>query len=134
MKQELAKLNISKTVAPEDVSAGDYVMLMHVVWELPSFLWGSDEVMHSREELVRLSFMPPKEDCLPLKVEAVCLPFVQVVHPSGHPQMLDLRRVRLAWLTRSFGKHSWKTFKRQFTEQRERFERFRRPHSHDRNR
>jgi hypothetical protein len=33
MKQELAKLSISKTVAPEDVHAGDYVMLMHVVWE-----------------------------------------------------------------------------------------------------
>lgn len=86
---------------------GDYVSLLHVYYDMPSFFWCCDAVTHSREELVRLCYLPESAG-VPLKVKAICLPFVLVKHPTGGKRTLDVRKVRLARLDNKYAAAAWK--------------------------
>ncbi|TWU29279.1 hypothetical protein [Bythopirellula polymerisocia] len=100
-------LSLAKPLAPEEIRAGDYVSLLHVFYDVPSFFWCSDAVTQRREELVRLCYIP-ESGGVPLKVKAVCLPFVLVKHPMGGKRTLDVRKVRLARLDREYAAAAWK--------------------------
>ena len=100
-----------KALAPEDVHKGDFVSLMHVTCELPSFLWCADATVLPPHELVRIQFLPWEGFEL-LKVESVCLPFVLTKRPTGACRTLDLRSCQLARLDRRFAKMAWKRCKR----------------------
>ena len=102
-----ADTTLAKALAPEEVYAGDYVALLHEIYELPSFLWCGDSTLSPREELVRIQVVP-EEGGMPLKVQSVCLPYVLVKNPKGQRQMLDIRRLKLARLDRKFAKVAWK--------------------------
>ncbi len=117
MKHPLDEITLVKTLAPEEICPGDYVVLMEKMYELPSFLWNTDSAMTSREELVRLRCLPPEDEGIPLKVKSVCLPYVLVAHPRQLRKLIDIRRTKLARLNRSFGKQSWRLFKAQLTKQ-----------------
>lgn len=95
--------SVAKLLAPEDVRAGDYVAVMRVTYEVPSFYWCGEPVLEDRSELVRLRMLP-EQRTTPLKVVAVCLPFVLVSSPTGEARTLDLRRHQLARLDWSFAK------------------------------
>lgn len=98
---------LSRTLAAEDVRRGDYVSLLHEIVELPSYYWSCDAWTHPPEELVRLRWRTA--DCgLPLKVKAVCLPFVFVKKPCGEHRTLDVRHHALVRLTRTYGRAVWK--------------------------
>ena len=92
---------MAKSLAPEDVRAGDYVTVLHVVHELPSMMWCNDMSLIERDEIVRMQFMPDNGG-EPLKVKSVCLPFVLVKYASGKKGPLDVRRCRLAKLDRAY--------------------------------
>lgn len=98
-------------LAPEEIRRGDYVAVMHVVSEF-SPLWWCDEASPSPEP-IRMRFVPDG-GALPLKVKAVCLPYVLAVHPTGDPLTLDVRQHRLARLDNGFARESWKTYRRQW--------------------
>ncbi len=98
---------LAKAVAPEDLSAGQYVSILRVTYEVPSFLWGGCESFGDPTELVRLA-MIPDEAVEPLKVKAVCLPFVLVRNASGQVQTLDVRRCHLARLDDHYARAAWK--------------------------
>lgn len=102
---------MAKVLAPEDVRAGDYVAVLHVVYELPSFLWCGESSTVRLDEPVRVPFMP-KQGGVPLRVRSVCLPFILVKTPSGTLRNLDVRRHQLARLDRDYARIVWKACKK----------------------
>jgi hypothetical protein len=104
-------LKTAKVLAPEDVRAGDYVALLHVVGELPSFLWCGGIGTIRPDEPVRVPFVP-NDGGVPLRVRSVCLPFILVKGPSGDARHLDVRRHRLARLDRAHARAAWKACKK----------------------
>jgi hypothetical protein len=101
----------AKVLAPEDLRVGDYVALLHVVWELPSFFWCGGIGTNRPEEPVCLPLMP-NNGGVPYRVRSVCLPFVLVKSPTGAPRHLDVRRYRLARLDRAYARAAWRACKK----------------------
>ncbi len=95
------------TVAGEDLACGDYVSLLTETVELPSFLWNCSDLMLSPHELVRLKVIPSQAG-QPLKVMAICLPFVYAKTSAGEMTTLDIRRAQLVRLDRRCAKSIWK--------------------------
>ncbi len=90
-----------RVLAADDVSVGDYLVVMNVTLQIPSFYWSLDYQVSSRTELVHLSYMPG--DCgSPLEVIAVCLPFLLVETFDGTRQTKDLRQCRVARVSPEF--------------------------------
>ena len=50
---------------------------------------------------------------IPLKVKAICLPFVFVKLPDGQHKMLDVRRQYLVRLSPGFARPVWKAMSKQ---------------------
>jgi hypothetical protein len=99
------------SVAPEDLECGDSIAVLHEVVEFPSFLW-CDSVPRERGELVRVLHLPTGGG-MPVKVIAICLPFVFVKSPFGHCQTLDVRQVRLVRLKKHYAKSVWRNIRKQ---------------------
>ncbi len=53
----------------------------------------------------------PTEDRVPLKIKAICLPFVFVKSPSGRFQTIDVRLAKLVRLERDYAQSVWKALK-----------------------
>ena len=102
---------MAKPLAPEDVRVGDFVAVLHKTYELPSFLWNAESFRVPLDEPVRLRLIPDGGG-EPLKVRAVCLPFVFVKDPGGSHRTLDLRIAHLARLHQDFAKIVWKAQKK----------------------
>jgi hypothetical protein len=109
----------AKVLAPEDVRAGDYVALLQVVREIPSFLWCGGIGTMRPEEPVRIPLIP-NNGGVPLRVRSVCLPFILVKTPSGDLRHLDVRSYRLARLDRAHARAAWKACKKRGRRKRER--------------
>jgi len=110
MKTRLSTIDTTSLVAPEDLQCGQYVAVLNEVCEYPSFLWfdaGPDE----RDGMVRVRCIPAGSGT-PLKVKAVCLPFVFVKTPAGQHETIDVRRVQLARLNRRYAKRVWKRIRK----------------------
>lgn len=103
--------DLAMTLAPEDVVPGAYVAIARVWVEYPSFWWCEGGLPLQPSEPVRIECLPPSGGT-PLRVEAVCLPFVLVRSPSGESQTLDVRSVRLVKLTSDYAKLAWKRLKK----------------------
>ena len=100
---------VARSLAAEDLRCGDFVGILHETLELPSFHWTCDGQLLPPDELVRITYQPV-EGGTPLKVKAICLPFIFVKHPSGEHKTLDVRRQQLVRLNRSYARLVWKTF------------------------
>jgi len=109
-----ATVSLAKSLAPEDIALGDYVAVLKVLYELPTYLWCGDSAFDSaieqRDQPVRMELMP-FESGLPMRVTGVCLPFVMVCEPAGSNYPLDIRRHRLARLDRNFAEAAFKAMK-----------------------
>ena len=103
---------LAKPIAAEDLRPGDYVALLVEAVELPSFLWGCESVTLAPDEPVQVCYRP-LESGLPLKVKALCLPFVFVRRPCGHSLTLDVRACRLARLQPGYGCRVTKRLKKE---------------------
>lgn len=97
----------ARTLAPEDLRAGDYVSLDYEILEFPSFFWCSDLQLLPPAEPVRMPWHTA--DCgQPLKIKAICLPYVFVKKPCGEHRTLDVRRHRLVRLAPDYARAVWK--------------------------
>lgn len=94
---------MAKPLAPEDVRVGDFVAVLHRTYELPSFWWNAEAFQAPLDKPVRLQLIPDSAG-EPLKVRAICLPFVFVKEPDGSQRTLDLRITHLARLHPDFAK------------------------------
>ena len=114
MDAELAiddTLTVAATVGPEDLRRGDYVAILNQTFEAPTFLWCGDAATVTREEPVRMRYRT-REGGLPLKVKAVCLPFVFLKTHEGRYRSIDLRQVELVRLDRGYAELIWKKLKK----------------------
>ena len=103
--------SVAALVAPEDLCRGDFVAVLSEVVELPSFLW-TETLSSGRDELIRVHRLPT-EDRVPLKVEAICLPFIFVKLPSRQFQTIDVRLAKLVRLEKGYAQTVWKALKLQ---------------------
>lgn len=95
------------TVAGEDIACGEYVSVLNERVDLPSYLWDCSGAALSPHELVSLRFIPENAG-QPLKVIAICLPFVYAQAPTGQMTTIDTRRMQLVRLNRKCAKVVWK--------------------------
>jgi hypothetical protein len=100
--------NATKSLAAEDLRCGDFVSILYEVTEYPSCFWCGDSRLMPADEPVRVPYRTA--DCgTPLKVKAICLPFVFVKKPCGAHRTLDLRQHTLVRLTPDYARQVWKT-------------------------
>jgi hypothetical protein len=110
-----AESKMAKVLAPEDLRVGDYVALLHVVREMPSFWWCGGVATVQPELPVRVPFLL-KNGGIPYLVHSVCLPFLLVKTPGGDLRNLDVRRYRLARLDRTYARIAWRAYKKSHRE------------------
>ncbi len=79
-------IDLATTLAPEDIRTGAYVAIARLCVEYPSFLWCDGVPSLAADEPVRIEWLPPSGG-MPLRVEAVCLPFVLVRSPDGERRL-----------------------------------------------
>lgn len=111
--------HVARSLAAEDLRCGDFVAILSETVEYPSFWWSCDPILHPPSEPVRMQCHSC--DCgIPLKVKAICLPFVFVKKPCGSHRTLDIRQQRLVRLTADYAQPVWKTLSKQATSARSR--------------
>lgn len=105
------ELKVAATLAGEDVACGQYVAVLNETVAVPSYMWDGCGSSLPPQELVRLKIIPDHAG-VPLKVVAVCLPFVYVKTPSRAVFTIDTRRVQLVRLDRRCARLVWKQLRR----------------------
>ncbi len=108
---ESPQLVCCKTVSPEDLAVGDFIAITRSLIESPSFLWCCDATLQKREDLVRLWLMPTDIQP-PLKVCAVCLPFVLTKSVDRRSRLVDLRKVQIVRVDPKFGRRVRKQYRK----------------------
>jgi hypothetical protein len=104
--------HVSKSLAAEDLRCGDFVSILSEVVEFPSFFWSCDPQLVPPNEPVRMHCNT--SDCgQPLKVKAICLPFIFVKKPCGRHRTLDVRQQRLVRLDPDYARPVWKTLSKE---------------------
>lgn len=98
---------LARSLAPEDLRRGDYVAILNEIREYPSFLWCLDTLLSPPHEPVRVQWSA-EEVGTPLKVKAVCLPFVFVKAPCRVYRTLDMRQCKVVRLSRGYARLVWK--------------------------
>lgn len=99
---------VAATVAGEDIACGDFVTLLNAIYEVPSYLW--DHSLLAPTELVRLKMIPSTAGT-PLKVFAVCLPFIYAKNTKGEITTLDVRREQIVRLDQNCADLVWDALK-----------------------
>ncbi|MFV0445862.1 MAG: hypothetical protein ACK5Q5_19975 [Planctomycetaceae bacterium] len=99
--------SLAATVAPEDLRLGDLIALLNETWEWPSFMWRMDSAALPPDEPVRVRARS-RSAGLPLKVEAICLPFVFTEDPYRQFRTLDIRQVEIVRLEQRYARMVWK--------------------------
>lgn len=100
---------LSAVVAPEDLNCGDYVAALNVVYQFPSFFWDCDSTVPC-DEPVHVQFRAPNAGT-PLKIKAICLPFVFVKSPNGTTQTMDIRQTQFVRLHTEYAELVWDELK-----------------------
>jgi hypothetical protein len=97
--------SLAASVAPEDLKRKDFVAILNEVVEYPSFLW-CESLVGNPERLIRLQSCA-ENGGMPLKIKAICLPFVFVRSSQGELMTLDIRQVQLVRLSKRYAKAVW---------------------------
>ena len=97
MEAVISEIRTTKTIAPEDIRVGEHVAILKVSYEYLSFLWCLDSTAE-KSVPVRVTFLPHRDIGQPLKVLAVCLPFVVVSKPNSCKLSIDVRGCQLGRL------------------------------------
>ena len=103
--------SLASRLAAEEVRAGDLVSVLWQSWDFPSFLWCGDASVMPPEEMVHVRAKSPLGG-VPLKVKAVCLPFVFVKEPAGRCFPIDLRRCEMVRLDDKYAECAWRRLKK----------------------
>jgi hypothetical protein len=102
---------VATRLAPEDLRPGQDVAILAEIFECPTWLWHCEAPGFRPDELVRLQALG-RSTGRPLRIKAVCLPFVLVTRSDGKSRTLDIRRVQLVKLDRGYAKLVRKAMRR----------------------
>ena len=109
MIQRLHKL--AKSLPADDIRLDDYVAQLRIIYQYPSYLWnGADTTTLPPNQPVTIEWNQSTEEA-PLRVKAICLPFVFVQTVDDRYRTLDVRRETLVRLDADYGDFVWKTLK-----------------------
>ena len=100
---------LARSLAAEDIRHGDVIAVLDTVYEFPSFLWNGEFQGLAPEEPVRVR-LRSRHTGRPLKVRAICLPYVLVETPGGRRRAVDVRQCRLVRLGDGYARKAWKQF------------------------
>jgi hypothetical protein len=100
-----------RRLAPEDVARGDYLAVLHDVYEIMPFGCFDEAPLRTERPPIRLAFIPREPRAL-LKVVSVCVPFVVVRNPAGEHSTLDLRLCAVGRVDRQHAERVWKVYRR----------------------
>jgi hypothetical protein len=98
-----SETSLAASVAAEDLHAGLDVAVLNETFEFPSFLWDCDGSTAPRQEVVRIQ-CAARNSGMPLRVRAVCLPFVLVTDPNGARRVIDIRLAQLVRLDAQYAR------------------------------
>jgi len=101
------KPTLARSVAGEDLQIGEFISVLSVISEMPSFMWDSCDLSLRPEELIRLKYIPERAGH-PLKIIGICLPFVYVRSSNKAVEILDLRLTQVVRLDRHCAKEIWR--------------------------
>lgn len=107
MKVTSATTDAVKTVAPEDLRVGDFVTILLTDCQFPTHFWQWFPPKVPEGQPVTLTFMPSDNIGVPLKVVAICLPFVAVENADEEQRSLDIRQCKLGWLSKDYVAVTW---------------------------
>jgi hypothetical protein len=95
---------VARPVAPEDIRNGEFIAVLEVIAERVPGCWCDVDAFQplKARRFVRL----PQDDCNPLEVLGVCLPFVFVRQHDGDLRTLDVRRLRFARLEKAYARRA----------------------------
>ncbi len=93
-------ISVVRQVRADDVCVGDYVVVMHESYDFVSMACFSDADSTKVERVTVL----PNETKPPVRIEAVCVPFLMVKAVGGKRTMVDMRRVQLGQVSSRFGR------------------------------
>jgi hypothetical protein len=102
-----SETNVSRSLAAEDLRCGDFVGILYEIVQWPSFFWSGDPQLLPPDDLVSLRCRA-SDGGTPLKVKAICLPFVFVKKPGGQHRILDVRQHQLVRLSSDYAVPVWK--------------------------
>jgi hypothetical protein len=112
MSQTLKKVSAASSLAPEDLRPRMYVAILREKHDHTCEVEWSDQFMSGRKSVrYRCVDIPDPGENQPVLVEAVCVPFVLVRDPTGKSRTLDLRRIDLMLLKKSFGEFAFARLK-----------------------
>ena len=102
---------VAKVLAHEDIRVGDFVSVIGIAHQIPSFYWcGVDSTGLRPEQLVKLEFWV--SDSIPVRVKSICLPQVFVMDMEREFALIDVRRSRLVKVNDDFAKTVWHSLRR----------------------
>ena len=97
-------IDVARSIAPEDLEPGDAIAVLSAAQELVPY--GGCEQHYQPKPAVHTVWMCG--DGHPLRVEAICLPFVLVSTPGGDHTTLDVRRCALVRLSDRYAAEAFK--------------------------
>ena len=105
MKAKTATIEptLAASVAGEDLRVGDDVAVLNEIHEFPSFLWDCETARLAPDDVVRIQ-CAGRDAGMPLRVKAICLPFVFLKTPAGEHRTVDIRTVQLVRLNPRYAK------------------------------
>ena len=113
---ENAVTTVATRLAPEDLRPGQDVAILTEVVECPTWLWCGELPGTRPDELVRVQTLG-RGGGRPLRIKAICLPFVLVTRIDGKSRTLDVRRVQLVKVDRAYAKLVRKLLRRNISGQ-----------------
>ena len=101
------KPTLARAVHAEDLAPGDFAAVLNEIVEWPSFFWSDCAATLTPEENVRTQRIPCNAG-EPLRIEAICLPFVYAKDARGELRTLDVRQAQLVRLQKRAAKAVWR--------------------------
>ncbi len=98
--EKMQQVKVAKQLRADDIRVGEYVAVLCETYEWPAVFCSG---VFDAPTVHRATLVPNHTED-PVRIEAVCVPFVFVVDTAGKHRVLDLRRVRLARVSGGFGR------------------------------
>lgn len=96
---------LATILAPEDLRCGDYIAVLDEFVDVPAWLWCDSSLDAPISRRIRCR---AGDAGVPLRVKAICLPFVFVKSALRRSMTLDVRHFQLVRLDPHYARTVWK--------------------------
>ena len=104
-ESEKTEIQMARLIAPEDIVRGQYLVIMGEIEEIEPFFCTSD-LLEKQSLPIRYERMCGYIE--PIRVLAVCVPFILIRYVTGQVRSLDCRQTRFARVDAAYGQLVWR--------------------------